>query len=157
MNNVRYGLRQLRRNPGFAAIVIITLALGIGANTAIFSMPLLLATVGIYGMISYVMTERVHEIGIRMALGAEKRDVLRMVMKQGLGLALLGVKIGTVAALVLGPLVSSFSQLLYGVRPWDPLTLIAVSFMLMSAALLACYIPARRAAGVDPIIALRHE
>ncbi|HLJ29768.1 MAG TPA: ABC transporter permease [Candidatus Angelobacter sp.] len=118
---------------------------------------LLLAFVGIYGVISYLTTERVHEIGIRMALGAEKWDVLRMILGQGLRLALPGIAIGTGAALILGQLLSSFSHLLYGVRPRDPLTLIGVSLILLSAALLACYIPARRAAGVDPMVALHHE
>src|SRR5579872_6160357 len=118
---------------------------------------LLLAFVGIYGVISYLTTERVHEIGIRMALGAEKWDVLRMILGQGLRLAMPGIAIGTGAALILGQLLSSFSHLLYGVRPRDPLTLIGVSLILLSAALLACYIPARRAAGVDPMVALHHE
>jgi ABC-type antimicrobial peptide transport system permease subunit len=118
---------------------------------------LALASIGIYGVVSYLITERVHEIGIRMALGAKKRDVLRMVIGRGLWLALPGVAIGTVAALIAGPLLSSFSHLLYGVRAGDPLTLLAVSLVLIIAALLACYIPARRAAGVDPMVALRHE
>jgi predicted permease len=116
---------------------------------------LLLACVGIYGVISYSVTERVREIGIRMALGAEKRDVLRMVVGQGLRLAVTGVAIGAVAALILAPLLSSFSHLLYGVRATDPLMLVAVSVGLLGAALLACYIPARRAARLDPMIALR--
>jgi hypothetical protein len=118
---------------------------------------LLLASVGIYGVISYSMTQRVREIGIRMALGAVKRDVLRMVVGQGLRLAVAGIAIGAVAALLLARLLPSFSHLLYGVWPWDPLTLMAVSLVLISVALLACYLPARRAARVDPMIALRHE
>ena len=80
-----------------------------------------------------------------------------MVVGGGLRLALIGIAIGIAAALILGRILSSFSQLLYGVRPWDPLTLIAISLVLMCATLLACYAPARRAAGVDPMIALRHE
>jgi len=118
---------------------------------------LLLACVGIYGVISYSVSERVREIGIRMALGAEKRDVLRMVVGQGLRLAVAGVAIGAVATLTLAPLLSSFSHLLYGVRAADPLTFIAVALGLLGAALLACYIPARRAARLDPMIALRQE
>jgi putative ABC transport system permease protein len=118
---------------------------------------LLLAAVGIYGVITYMTTERVHEIGVRMALGADRRSILRMVVGGGLRVALIGVAIGLAAALILGRILSSFSHLLYGVRPWDPLTLIAISLVLICATLLACYLPARRAAGVDPMIALRHE
>jgi predicted permease len=118
---------------------------------------LLLACVGIYGVISYSVTQRVHEIGIRMALGAEKGDVLRMMVWQALRLVLVGIVIGSVAALICGKLLSSFSHLLYGVRTSDPLTLIVVALTLMGAAILACYIPARRATRVDPMVALRCE
>ena len=118
---------------------------------------LLLAAVGIYGVMTYMTTERTHEIGVRMALGADRRSILRMVVGGGLRLALIGIAIGVAAALILGRVLSSFSHLLYGVRPWDPLTLVAISLVLICATLLACYLPARRAAGVDPMIALRHE
>jgi len=101
--------------------------------------------------------ERTHEIGVRMALGADRWTILRMVVGGGLRLALIGVAIGVTAALILGRILSSFSQLLYGVQPWDPLTLIAISLVLIGTTLLACYLPARRAAGVDPMTALRHE
>jgi putative ABC transport system permease protein len=80
-----------------------------------------------------------------------------MVMGGGLRLALIGIAIGAAAALILGRILSSFSELLYGVRPWDPLTLIAISLVLIGTTLLACYLPARRAAGIDPMIALRHQ
>jgi predicted permease len=118
---------------------------------------LVLAFVGIYGVISYSMTRRVNEIGVRMALGATKRDVLRMVVGQGLRLAVAGVAIGTLAALVLTRVFSRFSHLLYGVRANDPTILAAVSVILIGAAGLACYIPARRAASLEPNAALRQE
>jgi putative ABC transport system permease protein len=115
---------------------------------------LILTAVGLYGVISYSVARRTHEIGIRMAMGAEKSDVLKMVVGQGLRLALVGVGIGTVGALVLTKFLSS---LLFGVKPTDPLTFVAVSLILVAVALAACYIPARRAARVDPMVALRYE
>jgi ABC-type antimicrobial peptide transport system permease subunit len=118
---------------------------------------ILLATVGIYGVISYLTALRTQEIGIRMALGAERGDVLRMVLAQGMRLAVVGIVIGVIAALIAGRLLSSFSRLLYGVGSGDPLTLITVSLALIGGALLACYVPARRAAKVDPMITLRYE
>ena len=115
---------------------------------------LLLAGLGIYGVISYIVSERTHEIGIRLALGAQRRNILRMVLHQGLGLAIAGAAVGLGCALIVSHLMAG---LLYGVRPTDPLTFAGVALLLISVALLACYIPARRAIRVDPLVALRHE
>jgi len=121
------------------------------------ALALLLASVGIYGVISYSVAQRVHEIGIRMALGAEKQNIFWMVVGHGLRLALVGLAIGAAAALILTRVLSNFSHLLYGVGASDPLTFIAVTFLLTAVAVLACYNPARRATRLEPIVALRHE
>jgi predicted permease len=115
---------------------------------------LLLAGLGIYGVISYLVSERTHEIGIRLALGASRSNILRMVLRQGLGLAIVGAAVGLVCALIVSHLMAS---LLYGVRPTDPFTFVGVALLLIAVALLACYIPARYATRVDPMTALRYE
>ena len=121
------------------------------------ALALVLASVGTYGVVAYSVSQRVSEIGIRMALGAAKQDVFRMVIGNGLRLACTGLAIGIAVALVLARLLSSFAQLLYDVRANDPLTLFAVSAVLVGVAALASYVPARRATRVDPTEALRYE
>lgn len=141
-------MRQYMSLPLFAAR---TTAVLLGACGIL---ALVMTCIGLFGVISYVVSQRTHEIGVRVALGAGRHDVLKLVLRQGLTVASIGLTLGLAAALVVTRFLSS---LLYGIRPNDPATLAGVSLGITSMVLLACYIPARRAMRVDPMIALRYE
>jgi putative ABC transport system permease protein len=130
--------------PRFLALLLATFS----------GIALFLAAIGIYGVMAYSVTQRTQEIGVRMALGARPRHVLRLVFKQGLGMLVIGTLIGLAGAFALTRLMRT---LLFEVTATDPLTYVSVIGLLILVALLACYIPARRAAKVDPLVALRYE
>jgi putative ABC transport system permease protein len=150
-NQPVYDVRTMEdvRSASVANMRMVVILFGVFAALA-----LLLAAVGIYGVLSYAVAQRTHEIGIRLALGAQRTDVLRLVVGHGMRLVILGVVLGTAGAFAVTRLLES---LLFGVSATDPATFAAVSAALSAVALLACYIPARRATRVDPIIALRYD
>ena len=116
-----------------------------------------LASIGLYGVLAWSVSQRTQEIGIRMALGADRKKLLQMIMKQGMTLTLIGVALGLGGAYVLTRYLESLTTMLYGVRPRDPLTFGVAAALLTVVALCACFIPARRATKVDPLVALRYE
>jgi putative ABC transport system permease protein len=135
-------------------IALLFVRLGAKLAAAFGLLGLVLALVGVYGLVSYSVAQRTHEIGIRVALGADRSDVLKLVLGQGLTITIVGVAIGLVAALVVTRVMSS---LLYGVSTTDALTFVVVPVLLTGVALAASFIPARRAMNVDPMVALRCE
>jgi ABC-type antimicrobial peptide transport system permease subunit len=163
MGPVRRAIAQL--NPDYVVYAVSTMK-GVVADTlaarrtsmillAIFAaLALVLACIGIYGVIAYLVGQRTHEIGIRMALGAGRRQVLLLILGQGLRMAIAGVAVGVLLAFSLTRFMSSQ---LFGVSDHDPLTFAAVALVLIGVALIACWLPARRAIRIDPVVALRSQ
>ncbi len=163
VNAIRAQIRAVNRNAPITGVQTMEQLLSRSVMARRFTMALLtvfaglaliLAAVGIFGVMSYSVTERTREIGIRMALGARAGDVVKVIVRQGMILAVIGIVFGLAASFALTPLMQS---LLFGVSPTDPVTFIVLAFLLAAVALAACHLPARRAARVDPMVTLRHE
>jgi putative ABC transport system permease protein len=161
--SVKAEIREVNRNQAFLSVS--TIAQLVDKTTAqrrfnllwlgaFAVLALILAIVGLYGLISFSTAQRTKEIGVRMALGAQQSDVLKLVMQEGISLALIGVSVGLLVVAATSRLMKS---LLFGISSTDPLTFSSVAILLTLVALLACYLPARRAMKVDPLVALRHE
>ena len=129
-----------------------TILLGMFAGLAA-----LLAAIGLYGVMSYIVTQQTQEIGIRMALGAQRGDILGLIVGRGMLLVAAGVVLGIAGALTLSRVLVSFASFLFGVKSYDPITMLGVTIFFALVAALACWIPARRASRVDPLVALRYE
>jgi ABC-type antimicrobial peptide transport system permease subunit len=162
-DSIRHSVQQVNSEQVVYAVQTMTQILGDSTASQRFSaillgafaaVALLLSSIGIYGVISYLVGQQTREIGIRMALGAQRKDVLHLILGAGVKAALLGIGIGIAAAVGLTRLMSG---MLYGVTATDPLTFVGVAVLLVTVALFACYIPARRAMRVDPMVALRYE
>jgi ABC-type antimicrobial peptide transport system permease subunit len=158
--DVRYGLRMLRKNPGFAAVAVLISRSMTSERTLMFLittfavLAMVLAAIGIYGVLSFWVNQRTREIGIRLALGADQKNILAVVLREGIKLTVIGLVIGVPLAM---GLMNLLPNVLYGIGPHDPLTFAVIALILGAVATLACYVPARRAANVDPMVALRYE
>ena len=162
-DSIRHAVQQMNREQVVSDVQTMDQIISTSIASRRFSMilfgafaalALLLSSIGIYGVISYLVGQQTREIGLRMALGAQRRDVFQLILGKGVKSALLGVAIGIAAALALTRLMAG---MLYGVTATDPLTFVVVALLFMTIALAACYIPARRAMRVDPMVALRYE